>query len=190
MAFAQTNASQQLNALLNNFTTYQAKFTQRTYSPTGRVIQESQGRVTIQRPGKFRWETQKPSQQLLIVNGDTFWNYDVDLMQATQQKLAKNTLNPSVLLSRSFKQWSEFFKVSTEQDQRHLTWYVLKPKQSNQSFQQVAFLFRRGRLIAMKINNNLQQLSLFLFTKIKINKHLDPNLFIFKAPAGVEVIQQ
>ncbi|MFK3617120.1 outer membrane lipoprotein chaperone LolA, partial [Coxiella burnetii] len=99
---AQSDATTQLSQLLSNFRTYQAKFNQITFDGQDRVIQQSHGRVMIMRPGRFRWETDSPTKQIIITNGKTLWVYDVDLSQATQQPLAQKTnINPASLLSGS-----------------------------------------------------------------------------------------
>ena len=73
-----------LSQLLSAYSTYTANFTQQTYSNKGALIKRASGRVMLERPGKFRWETKQPLNQVIIANGHYLWVYDVDLMQANQ----------------------------------------------------------------------------------------------------------
>ena len=41
------------------------------------------GRLWVSKPNHFRIETNSPWQQILISDGATFWNYDIDLEQLT-----------------------------------------------------------------------------------------------------------
>src|SRR3990167_8322483 len=92
VACAQSDtAATQLSQLLQGFRTYQAYFNQTTYDHHNKILQQATGRIWIQRPGGFRWETEAPTQQVVMTDGRTLWIYDVDLAQATQQSLNQQT---------------------------------------------------------------------------------------------------
>jgi outer membrane lipoprotein-sorting protein len=48
--------------------------------------------------------------------------------------------------------------------------------------------FSQGRLSAIQVKNNLGQTSDFYFSDIHLNASLNPHLFIFKPPKGVDVL--
>ncbi|MBI5447255.1 MAG: outer membrane lipoprotein carrier protein LolA, partial [Gammaproteobacteria bacterium] len=65
---AQSEAS--LARHLSQFQSMQATFTQTIRDARGRLLDQSTGEMQLLRPGKFRWETLQPQQQLVIANGD------------------------------------------------------------------------------------------------------------------------
>lgn len=186
--FAQSApAANQLAKLLNNYKTYQANFRQVTYA--GRQQQKSSGKFYLQRPGKFRWEISRPNQQIIIANGQTLWMYEVELQQATKEKIdMKSGRNPAVLLSGNVNKLVKQYEV-TRVMIRGKIWYQLKPRSSQSSFILVRMRFSNNRLIAIWVKNNLGQTTLFQFSNIRLNKRLNASLFVFKPPPGVDVLQ-
>src|SRR3990167_4745124 len=98
-AATQLSAIAKLSGLLNQFTTFQAQFKQKTTDVENNVLQESEGRMMLVRPGRFRFETHNPTHQIVITDGKTLWVYDVDLKQATKQTIQHSAINPAKLLS-------------------------------------------------------------------------------------------
>jgi len=140
-----SSASQELVSLLQGYKTYQANFTQTTAGADGRT-QTSTGRVMIVKPGKFRWEADKPLKQIIIVNDKTLWIYDVALAQATQRTLSDaQGLNPVYLLSGDTKIIANDFKVS-KNIIRNKTWYSLIPNNEDYPFKSIKMYFANRRL--------------------------------------------
>lgn len=189
--FAQdNNPASQLGKLLQNFQTYQAKFSQVTLDANGAIKQRTHGCVMIKRPGGFRWETETPTKQIVIVDGKTLWTYDVDLQQATKRTLdQKTTINPASLLSGSVSDLTSQFTVSIISG--HPETFLLKPKQKNAvNFKSVELRFIDGRLTRMKVVNSLGETSVFNFSHIQLNRPLSSSLFQFKPPPDVDVVSQ
>jgi hypothetical protein len=70
-----------------------ADFTQTVTAPAregqpGRV-KTSTGTFEFQRPGKFKFDYQKPFAQTIVADGKTLWLYDADLNQVTQRAQAQ-----------------------------------------------------------------------------------------------------
>ena len=144
----------------------------------------------IKRPGMFRWVSNQPTKQILIASGDALWIYDVDLQQATKQRLSSRTrIDPAMLLSGSVKNLESAFIV-TMKTKKQQTTFTLKPKDSNYGFGKVEMIFDSKKLTAMTVLNNLSQTTEFKFSNIKLDKPLLDSLFNFKAPKGVDVISQ
>lgn len=188
---AEKTAAAQLSTLLQRFDTYQANFSQRTVAENQRVLQTASGVVMIKRPGKFRWELQRPAQQILITDSKIFWFYDVDLAQATQQNLAqRTTIDPVMLLSGSAKDLSASFTVRPLFVGSSDTSFLLFPKKQDVGFKKIILTFQGDKMIEMVVENNLLQTSMFRFSNIRLNLPLADSLFTFKAPAGVDVVTQ
>ena len=45
--------------------------------------------MALERPGRFRWQTKEPMEQLVVADGQKMWVYDVDLEQVTVKKQEK-----------------------------------------------------------------------------------------------------
>lgn len=175
---------QQLTKLLSDFQAMQANFTQVVNSK-----QTNKGTMAIQRPGRFRWQIESPNKQVIIADGKNIWIYDVDLEQAVKQKMnAQYSVNPAMLLSGSVTELQKYFSVTKLKKTPGL-WFELKPKQQNSMFQSVRMQFVDGQLKSMLVSDNLGNKSVITFSNAIINAKLNPNLFKFTAPKGVDVIE-
>ena len=181
-------AAVELSQLLGAYKTYQASFKQVTYMGKRGRSQKSSGRVMMMRPGKFRWETNSPTKQIVIANGNTLWIYDVELQQATREKLtSQGGVNPAALLTGDVSTLMKNFSVKKIK-RKTAGWFQLTPKSSNNSFTLVQMQFSKGCLVSIWVKNNLGQTTRFHFYHIRLNAPLSSKLFIFKPPPGVDVL--
>lgn len=186
---AHISASTQLSQLLSSFSTYQSQFTQQTYAG-GHSLQQAKGRVWIARPGKFRWQIMSPSQQLIIVNGKTVWNYDADLLQATKTTLtSQQNMNAAFLLSGQVTSLITQFAIKRVTKSSKQLVFSLTPTRP-MSFEKIQLSFNGKLLTAMKTYNSIGQVTQFNFTHIKINQPITDAKFTFSAPKGVDVLSQ
>src|SRR5271163_3974713 len=105
------NSAKQLLGILTPLQNMQAEFQQSILDKDGRVLQQTFGKMALLRPGKFRWDTQKPSHQLLIADGKKIWLYDESLKQVTVQPQTKKIASPVMLLSDPTSKLMEQFNV-------------------------------------------------------------------------------
>jgi len=187
-----TSAANQLQPLLNNIKSLQANFVQTVYDRSGSVLQQTSGQMSLLHPGKFRWETNKPSKQLLIADGSQVWFYDVELAQVMQQKQQTNTSNsPAMLLSGSVTKLMQDYKVTqlpAENNDQLI--FRLIPRAKNGLFQSVDLTFAQDNLKAMRMMDNLGQTTTIKFSNVHENIALNENLFHFVLPKGVDVVKQ
>ena len=135
-----------LSKHLMSFQTMTADFTQTVYDENHQVIQKNVGTMALSRPVKFRWAVETPNAQLLIADGAYLWIYDVDLSQATRQKLDKNkTTSPASLLSGSIENLEARFKVT---QLNHTDNFKLVPKNKDDLFQSIVLSFTQNKLMA------------------------------------------
>lgn len=188
--FADTpmSAAGKLSELLNQFSTFQSNFMQKTVNLNQETLQYSSGIVMIERPGCFRWETLKPAHQIVITNGKKLWIYDVGLQQVTEQSIANNSMSPAKLLSGDADQLLQQFFVRMIPHGNILNFQLI-PKKHNRQFKMIGLTFSHEKLISMQIENNMQQTTIFDFSRIVLNKRLSSSLFEFTAPRGVDVLQ-
>ena len=72
---------ERLRAFVRDTQTARAEFTQTVTDKNGRMVQQASGEFAIARPGRFRWNVEKPYKQLLVGDGERVWIYDADLNQ-------------------------------------------------------------------------------------------------------------
>jgi len=190
-SFADTNSNvaNELTQLLKQYETYKASFKQLTYYNSRQKPEVIVGTLYMKRPGKFRWQVEKPMKQVVIANGNILWIYDVELQQVTQQHLDKNkSNNPAVLLSGNVMELIKQYDV-TKKLIKGETWFQLKPLSTQSSFLLIRMRFVNHQLTAIWLKNNLGQVSLFEFSNIQLNTSLHSSLFNFKPPPGVDVLK-
>lgn len=180
------SAEQELIQILSNLQTLQAQFTQTVFDGHGRSLQQTSGEMMMQRPGKFRWQTFKPSKQLLIADGNRIWFYDTDLQQVTVQKQhAASKNSPAMLLSGSPEKLAQDFLISKQGSD-----FKLVPKSKEGLFQSVQLAFNNQTLVSMKLVDNLGQVTRVQFSQVKNNPALSAGTFNFRVPNGVDVVRQ
>jgi outer membrane lipoprotein carrier protein len=177
-----------------------ADFTQVVTSPSrpGQTprAKTSSGRFEFQRPGKFRFDYRKPFVQTLVADGQTLWMHDVDLNQVTaraQSQVLGST--PAALLTAAsdLQALKTDFKFSPEPDQGGLQWVRATPQSPDGQIRAVMVGLRASasgpELAVLDVQDSLGQRSVLTFSGFELNPALPANTFVFKAPAGADVIR-
>jgi outer membrane lipoprotein carrier protein len=173
---------------LNGLATWSADFTQTIDDGHGKVVRSAAGKLSLQKPGRFRWDYSQPSEQLILADGKQIWFYDKDLQQANVRDTDASLANtPAVLLSGGGSLSSQF-DVTALPPSDGLEWYQLIPKHADTDFQLVRIGFRGGELASMFLADKLNQVTQLTFTNPKRNAKFAPDLFSFVPPPGVDVI--
>lgn len=173
---------------LNGLATWSADFTQTIDDGHGKVVRSAAGKLSLQKPGRFRWDYSQPSEQLILADGKQIWFYDKDLQQANVRDMDASLANtPAVLLSGGGSLSSQF-DVTALPPSDGLQWYQLIPKRADTDFQLVRIGFRNGELASMFLADKLNQVTQLTFTNPKRNAKFSPDLFSFVPPPGVDVI--
>ncbi|CAK0757635.1 outer membrane lipoprotein carrier protein [Gammaproteobacteria bacterium] len=138
----------------------------------------------MQRPGRFRWEYQKPYVQSIISDGNQVWFYDPDLEQVTIKPYSRALANtPAVLLS-SEEPIEKNFSVSKPRDGK----IELRPKTKDTGFVKATVGFSGLELQSMELEDSFGQKSQLQFSAIQRNHEVPEDTFSFTPPAGVDVI--
>jgi len=174
--------------------TLSADFSQTTAGQSGKP-RSSSGTMAISKPGLLRWEVKKPYPQLQILDGKTFWLYDPDLMQATMRPVASANLtgvaglllNSSVLAKETLLDRYTF----QEQGQRDgLAWVQVIPKVEEPGVAKlIVGLDADAMMQRFEIHDALGQITRIQLSRLTKNTALDPALFRFTPPKGVNVMQ-
>ncbi|KTC73076.1 outer membrane lipoprotein carrier protein [Legionella birminghamensis] len=187
-AFCQS-AGEELQAKLNALRTMSANFNQ-VVKAGKREVSETSGVMALSRPGKFRWETKDPMEQLVVADSNRLWVYDVDLEQVTVKK-QQNGLGGTagLFLSGYDNTVTRDFEVSADANGKK-TSYDLKAKSPKENFQKVKLIFNGDKLTNIELFDQLGQHTSVQLSNIKNNPSLSASLFQFKPPKGVDVVEQ
>lgn len=179
-----------LRAFIDQTRTLTAAFEQSVEAAQSKRILRSSGRLGLQRPGRFRWDYDKPYPQQIVADGERIWIYDTELEQVTVKPLS-DTLGsaPSLLLSGGIDLDASFsYQPLGMRD--GTDWVELVPTQPDSNFEKVRIGFAQGKLTAMELVDSFGQVTRFQFTDVQVNPPLDSARFHFVPPPGVDVIGQ
>ena len=164
--------------------TLQADFDQQVVDSNNRLVQSSQGRMWIMRPGRFRWDYETPYRQQLVADGERLWSYDEDLEQVTVQAAAEVlTATPAMLLSGNQPLDDVFIIEASGTESVQLT-----PKSEDSNVTGLQLYFANGLLQRIEAQDTFGNTTAFTFSNLKRNPELQPGLFHFEPPAGADVV--
>ncbi|ASF45043.1 outer membrane lipoprotein chaperone LolA [Methylovulum psychrotolerans] len=189
-AFAEAKPVEQLKTFLAKTRSLTADFKQVLINEAGNPAQTTYGVFYLQRPGKFRWDYQKPFQQQIISTDGKVWFYDTDLEQVTVKKLGDSVgSTPALLLSGDIV-LEDNYTMEQQGVDGDLQWIKLLPKSQDSSFKYLTIGLEKGDLSGMELSDNFGQLTRIYFSNIKHNPTINPTLFKFEAPKGVDVFSE
>lgn len=185
------DAATNLVKLLSGISSLQADFVQLTVDAKGRALPTQSGKMSVKRPGMFRWELQKPSPQMVLTTGKVLWIYDPELMQATKQKLDDQVGNtPALLLSGDPRKLNEAFAIADDKAAAGEQAWVLRPQGKEALFETLRVRFKGNALQQMQLVDTLGQKTDIRFSNVQVNPALSAAQFDFTPPKGVDVIDQ
>lgn len=187
-ALADAAAVARLGELLEGMRRIEAEFRQKLLDEQGALLQESNGHVELAHPGRFRWETAPPYEQLVVSDGTTVWQYDPDLAQVVTRPLDRRADQlPSLLLSGEIESVQQQYEIDSA-DAPGAERFVLVPRLPDGPFSRLALQFRDGRLEQLQITDGLEQRTEVNFTQVRALGETPETRFRFEPPAGVDVI--
>jgi outer membrane lipoprotein carrier protein len=165
-----------------------AGFEQKVYDKAGKLVQESKGSFVFQRPGKFRWVYAKPTDQVIVGDGERVWIHDRDLNQVTVRKLtAALGSTPAALLAGS-ADIEKAFELSEGGSRDGLEWLEARPREREAGFERVRMGFGANGVQAMELTDHFGQTTLLRFSDMTRNPKVDPGEFRFTPPPGADVL--
>ncbi|MFI7858924.1 MULTISPECIES: outer membrane lipoprotein chaperone LolA [Pseudomonas] len=189
-AYAGEQDVQRLTQLLEKSQTIEANFSQLTLDAGGTSLQETTGKMVVQRPGLFYWHTNAPQEQLVVSDGKNVTLWDPDLEQATVKKLDQRlNQTPALLLSGDVSKISQSFDITSKQ-QGEVMDFTLKPKTKDTLFDSLRVSFRKGLINDMQLVDGVGQRTNILFNGVKANQAVPANQFRFDIPKGADVIRE
>lgn len=180
-------AANNLIKIFNKTNTIKSNFKQIVNDSSGQIIATSTGTMIIQRPNRFRWDTQTPMQQLAIADGQQIWLYQPDLEQVTISKMSHELgQTPLAILSGSTTSLQQNFVI----EQTNPNEFILTARKNAVPFHTVILTFdKQERLTQMQLKDELGQTTVLYFTDLKWNPLVAKSSFTFVVPKGVDVIR-
>lgn len=179
-----------LKSLLEQTTTARARFAQMVLDRNMKKLQEATGTMQFARPGKFRWEYDKPYEQVIVSDGTRVWLYDKDLNQVTVRKYDRALgTSPAALLAGS-NEIEKNYRFNTVGNQDGLDWLEAVPRTQDTAFERIRLGFGKAGLEAMELRDQFGQITVIKFSTIERNAKLPPEAFSFTPPKGADVISE
>ena len=180
--------------LLQNFVTQttsaKARFAQMVLDRNLKMLQQATGTMQFARPGKFRWEYEKPYEQTIVGDGARLWIYDKDLNQVTVRKLDRALgASPAALLAGS-NEIEKNYTITNIGNQEGLDWLEAVPKARDTAFERIRLGFSGVNLQAMELRDQFGQVTVIRFADLERNPKLSPEAFRFTPPKGADVISE
>lgn len=198
LSFAQANET--VTDYFKQLNTFQADFSQ-SVQQNGEIMQVSTGKVSLKKPMLFLWDYQTPEPIQIVSDGNDFYHYDVELMQATVKPVSEIANSPVALLLNDKKDLTEMFDITATTADEVKQWvigfdspantlYRLTPKANNNENLQLsqAFIgFANNQLAFLSVQDELGTTT-FSFSNVVENQAIDDTTFKFTAPDGVDVL--
>jgi len=173
---------------------FYARFTQNySRAVVGRATL-STGTITFKKPGRMRWDYDKPEPRMFLSNGQVLWLYEPTEKQAFKQDLKSSQLPAALAFLMGKGKITDEFDVTFAKDakQGHPGDFrlALSPKQPQSAYKSILFivdpkefLVRESVLVDSQGNTNH-----FTFDGLEVNGKVADAVFKWTPPAGVRVV--
>lgn len=179
-----------LKSLLEQTTTARARFAQMVLDRNMKMLQQVTGTMQFSRPGKFRWEYDKPFEQTIVSDGSRVWLYDKDLNQVTIRRLDRALgSSPAALLAGS-NEIEKSYTLTSLGSQDGLDWLEAMPKTQDTAFERIRLGFGKAGLEALELRDQFGQITVIKFSTIERNAKIPQEAFRFTLPTGADVISE
>lgn len=182
-----TEVEDRLNRAMSSLDNLQADFKQTLIDDNKKIVQQSMGKVSIQRPGKFRWVYEKPYEQQIIADGKELWVYDVDLDQATVKPMESGLAAAPIMVLMKKQRVETEFDVNEVGQHKVLYWIELIPKNKDMEYSKIYIGMQDDIIKAMELRDSFGQATQITFENQRSDMIFNPDTFKFNPPPGVDV---
>ncbi len=183
-----TSGVQLLQRFMKKIRTVDTTFTQEVVGEDGRLSSTAVGRFQLLRPGRFRWDYERPNPQEIVADGKSVWVYDKELDQVTVKPL-KEALggSPAAILMKD-RDLSREFTITERKPREGLKWVELTPRRPDSGFQRILVGLDADGIQAMDLYDPFGRLTMIRFHDPRFNVGLPASRFRFTPPPGADVI--
>ena len=184
---ASANAIADFQTFTSSTQSGRANFEQVVFDAAGKPTQRSNGSLTFVRPGKFRFQYDKPA-QVIVGDGKKVSFFDQDLNQVTVKKFEQAfSATPAALLAGKGDIENAFTLVASGEADG-FSWLDAIPRQKDAGIEKFRLGFAKGQLAAMELNDAFGNRTRLKFSTFERNPKVDARVFIFVPPKGADVI--
>ena len=191
------SADASLDALLNRVEnrynrakTLQVLFSQRYLRPgVGQKIES--GTLDLRKPGRMRWDYQKPAGKLAVSDGKFLYLYDPEQNQARRWKIedTEDLRAPLAFLLGKLHFQKEFKNIQGCPDGAG-TRITAEPQNDNLPYSAVEFVVTpEGRIEEVKVTSFDRSVQDYTFADEKMDPPLSDRLFQFQLPPGAQLTE-
>ena len=190
VANAMAGGLEQLREFLEQTRSARGAFTQKVLRASGQTLESTSGQFAFTRPGKFRWDVQRPFEQLMVADGEQLWFYDKDLNQVTIRKLGDALGSTPAAILFGSSELDKGFTLKALDERDGVAWVEALPKSTEQGFDRIAIGLRDGLPVAMEVRDAFGRTSMFAFSGIERNAQIEPQSFSFTPPQDADIVRQ
>jgi outer membrane lipoprotein carrier protein len=160
----------------------------------------STGTLAFKKPGRMRWDYDKPEARMFLSNGQVLWLYEPEEKQAFKQDLKSSQLPAALAFLMGKGKITDEFDVALAKEAKDAKDKLpgrpgdirlsLAPRQPQSTYKSIVFvvdpqefLVRESVLVDAQGNTNH-----FVFDGIQVNTKIPDALFKWTPPAGVRVV--
>lgn len=194
LALGNSVQADDIDALMDRLSTLNSlstNFRQLTLDASETNIQTISGTLQLVRPAQLYWYSDVPYEQSIYVNDGTLWIFDMDLAQAIRQPLEEQwEQSPALVLTGTREQITERYAVKQIVNRPPFATFTLTPRGDNNAIESLDLAFENNTPTSIRLRDGFNQTTLVNFDNLTLNPELDPAIFVFNPPAGVDVIDQ
>jgi len=171
---------------------FKASFDQESWVKSLGKKQVAEGVVYFKKPGKMRWNYQKPVKQEIISDGKNLWNYRPEDKQVVVSPMTQafQTKAPSIFLA-GIGNLQKDFQARWGKEPSSGENYALElfPREDQGGLEKLSLLVDREsfKILEARMQDLMGNVTQIRFSKIQFDNHLSDSLFTFTPPQGVEV---
>ena len=168
------------------------RFTQTLVKEGGGTARPSTGVFAYARPGRFRWDIQKPYEQLIVTDGKQLHFYDKDLQQVTVKPVSEAMSTTPAALLFGGGDIERAFRLSDEAsgpDAEGIAWVDAVPLSREAGFERLRIGMRAGLPARMDVIDAFGQQTRFSFEAIDVTARPAAEQFVFVPPPDVDVLR-
>lgn len=173
---------------------FRARFSQKNVSAAFSRTKVSTGEVTFKKPGRMRWDYDKPEAQMFLATGQHLWLYQPADKQAFRQDLKQSQLPGALAFLLGKGKLTDEFEVSlagqipygTARDYR----LSLKPKKPQASYKSIYFILDPKTLMVTEsvLINAQGDINAITFSDLQVNTKIPDTHFKWTPPPGTKTI--
>jgi outer membrane lipoprotein carrier protein len=181
-------ARSELERFATGLERFQAEFTQTVKSQDGRIQDQTIGKVWLQSPDKLHWVYSGEFPETIVADGSNIWIYDESLQQVTVKPQSDQAADSPLMILVDVSRIDQQFKVTELGDFEDMLLLELRSLDGESEFERILLGLDSGGIRMMAMEDAFGQRTEIHFENTLKNPPIDPQLFRFTPPEGVDVV--